>query len=159
MLKVPQKLDLALVLLRRLAENHTAGQPLSLDGVAQEASVSQGYLEEVARLLRSAGLVAGRRGSHGGYVLTKLASDITVADAVVAVLGSTWSAECLGEKSTRHGDAASGRLWRKVQGQVMTTLGSVTIAELAAQHAEAAPAATVTPLIAPRAATTAQKIG
>lgn len=138
MLKVPQKLDLALVLLRRLAENQAGGQPLSLDGVAQEASVSQGYLEEVARLLRAAGLVSGRRGSHGGYVLAKPASDISVADAVVAVLGRTWSAECLGEKPARHADAASSRLWRKVQGQVMTTLGAVTISELAAQHSEAA---------------------
>jgi Rrf2 family protein len=137
-LKVPQKLNLALLLLRRLAENQAGGHPMSLDGVSQEASVSQGYLEEVARLLRAAGLVAGRRGLHGGYVLAKPATDISVADAVVAVLGSTWSAECLSEKPTRQADAASSRLWRKVQGQVMTTLGAVTISELAAQHSEAA---------------------
>lgn len=132
MLKVPQKVDLALVLMRRLAEGQSDARPLSLDDVARDADVSQGYLEEIARLLRAAGLVTGRRGVRGGYVLARPAADISVADVVVALLGNTWTAECLGEKP-RGANAATEEtavLWRKVQGQVMTTLRAVTVAEL-----------------------------
>lgn len=130
-LKVPQKVDLALVLVMSLAKR-PAGQTASLDEVAREGAVSQGYLEEVARLLRAAGLVEGRRGAHGGYVLSRDSRDITVADIITAIEGRTWSAECLGEED-RPKVSANNDIWRKVQGQVMTTLHGMTIADLAAE--------------------------
>lgn len=129
MLKVPQKVDLALVLMRILADGQSASQTVSLDGVARQEGISQGYLEEVARLLRSAKLVSGRRGAGGGYVLTRPASEITVADVVTAILGGTWTTECLGEKLEKYRRVTTKALWKKVQGQVMTTLRGVTIAE------------------------------
>jgi len=134
-LKVPQKVDHALLLLRLLAERHGAGLPLSLEDVARAEQVSQGYLEEVARLLRAAGLVAGKRGAGGGYVLAKAPTDITVADVMIAIEGRTWTAECLGEAPKRARVAANDLIWRKVQGQVMTTLRGMTIADVAAEVA------------------------
>ncbi|HTM68898.1 MAG TPA: Rrf2 family transcriptional regulator [Candidatus Binatia bacterium] len=129
MLKVPQKVDHALSLMRLLAERQGTGAPLSLEDVAGTTKVSQGYLEEVARLLRAAKLIEGRRGAGGGYVLAKVAKDITVADVMVAIEGRTWTAECLGEQPKR---AANDAVWRKVQGQVMTTLGAISIADVVA---------------------------
>ncbi len=139
MLNVPQKADHALVLMRHLALRHAHGLPLSLEDVAKAEGISQGYLEEVARLLRTAKLVEGRRGAHGGYVLSREPQDITVADVVTAIEGHKWTAECLGDaKRTRV--AAHDMVWRKVQGQVMTTLRGMTIAnvaEVAVAHAKA----------------------
>ncbi len=120
-------MDHALLLVRHLAEG--VG-PVSLEEVATREKISQGYLEEVARLLRSAGLISGRRGAGGGYTLRQKPADITVADVITAMEGRTWTVECLGEGAKEHHVSANDAIWRKVQGQVMTTLHSMTIAEI-----------------------------
>lgn len=132
MLKVPQKVDHGLMLMRHLAANYAAKLPLSLEDVAKKEGVSQGYLEEVARLLRAAKLVEGRRGIGGGYVLAKNPAEITVANVVTALEGKTWTPECIGETPKRR-VSANDALWRRVQGQVMATLHAMTIAEVAAE--------------------------
>jgi len=137
-LKVSKKVDHALMLMRHLAACHDAKLPLSLEEVAKANAVSQGYLEEVVRLLRAAKLVESRRGAHGGYMLTREPQNITVSDVVTAIEGHKWMDECLG-KTKRTRVAAHDALWRKVQGQIMITLRSLTIAdvaEAAAVHAE-----------------------
>lgn len=129
------------MLMRHLATNYAAKTPLPLEDVAREERISQGYLEEVARLLRAAGLVEGRRGAHGGYVLARDPRDVTVADVMTAIEGQTWTAQCLGmsAEALAKGDGNPKRVracvheavWRKVQGQVMTTLRGITIADVA----------------------------
>ena len=133
--------------MRQLAEGFAAKKPVSLDEVARKERISQGYLEEVARLLRSAGLIAGRRGAGGGYVLARNPSEITVAEVITAMEGKTWMMECLGEMkgeqpvaarsslpAVRHANephvSANDAVWKKIQGQVMTTLHQTTIASL-----------------------------
>ena len=127
-LKVPHKVDHALLLVSNLAKRTAADQPLSLEEVAKKEGISQGYLEEVARLLRGAGIIVGRRGAKGGYVLAKEAVEITVADVIAAIEGGCWSDDCLGQEkepvAEKHG------VWRKVQGQVMATLYGMTINDL-----------------------------
>ena len=128
-LKVPQKVDHALLLVTVLAERYKAEKPLSLDEVAKKEGISQGYLEEVAHLLRAAGIVAGKRGAHGGYVLAKDPEEVTVANIITAMEGQTWTPECIGETPHRKVPANDG-IWRKVQGQVMSTLHNMTIADI-----------------------------
>lgn len=153
MLKVPQKLNNALDFMTRLAAAQNAGLgPVSLESAARDGGVSQGYLEEIVRHLRDNGLVTVRRGAHGGYALPRPATEITAADVMTALLGGSWAVECIGERTRfamKH--AASGSatrpaernaaLWRRVQGQVMTTLRGVTVAELAMRLASDTPTA------------------
>jgi Rrf2 family protein len=126
-LNIPQKVELAITLVTELAAHGTA-EPRSLEDIARKDGLSQGYLEEVARLLRSAGLIVGRRGAKGGYVLAKRPEEITVADVITAVEGRCWSENCLGQE--RDVVAERHEIWRKVQGQVMATLYGMTIKDL-----------------------------
>ena len=129
-LNIPRKVDHGLLILIALAEEYGSGRSRSLEEVANEGGVSQGYLEEVAGLLRMAGLVRGRRGAGGGYVLVKDPADISVADVITAIEGRCWSGECLGGSGAKAGFAARRDVWQKVQGQVMATLHGLTIAGL-----------------------------
>jgi Rrf2 family protein len=63
-----------------------AGGPVKGDVLAGRHGVSVGFLENILAELRRAGLVASKRGGHGGYWLARPAAEITVAD-VIAVLG------------------------------------------------------------------------
>jgi Rrf2 family protein len=63
-----------------------AGGPVKGDVLAGRHGVSVGFLENILAELRRAGIVASKRGGHGGYWLARPAEQITVAD-VIAVLG------------------------------------------------------------------------
>lgn len=126
-LKVPQKVLHGLCLVSNLAERYGSSTPISLEEIAEKERISQGFLEEIAALLRAAGIIRGRRGNGGGYLLIRDPRELTVADVITALEGGCWSEYCLGESETP--GRASNELWRKVQGQVMTTLYGMTIAE------------------------------
>ncbi|MEY4723776.1 MAG: hypothetical protein RLZZ324_1289 [Candidatus Parcubacteria bacterium] len=140
MLKIAQKSDYALLIAVRLAEKGPEGR-LSLEELASNEGISQGYLEEVAGLLRAAGIITGRRGAGGGYVLTRPAEAISLASIITATEGGAWATECIGgssgkpandgPKATNAKRAGSHQdLWRKVQGQIMTTLHGMTVADV-----------------------------
>jgi Rrf2 family nitric oxide-sensitive transcriptional repressor len=62
-----------------------AGRPATTQQIAAATRVPVGYLSKVLRALGKAGLVAARRGLHGGFVLTRSLDDLTVLDVVNAV--------------------------------------------------------------------------
>jgi Rrf2 family protein len=55
--------------------------------IALEAGTPPRFLSKILGELRAAGLVASRRGYHGGYVLLRDPRDITVAEITRAISG------------------------------------------------------------------------
>lgn len=139
LLKIPQKAQYGLLLVGELAARHldprlrrSGSQPLSLEVVAEKADISKKFLEQIAGDLRKAGLIEGRRGSAGGYVLLKDPSTLTVAEVVGAVEGPAKLDLC-----SAHGEAEkTDGIWAKLQGQILTTLSNTTIADLYYAHSE-----------------------
>ncbi len=70
----------ALLELTRLSDR----QYMSLTEIAEKHFVSKSYLEHLFVLLRRQGLVRGMRGMGGGYRLARPASQISMADIIVA---------------------------------------------------------------------------
>ena len=136
-LKIPLKIHHGVLLVTDIAAQFESGRAMTLEQVAKKELVSQGFLEEIAGLLRKAVLIAGRRGPGGGYVLAKKPDEITVADIVIALEGPIMLVECLGEESQCQLSAqCSNRdVWATVQRQMFGTLHGITIAELARQSA------------------------
>lgn len=66
---------------------HYKEGPLNVADLSEEQGISVSYLEQLFAYLRRGGLVQGVRGPGGGYVLTRPASDISLADIVAAVDG------------------------------------------------------------------------
>ena len=64
---------------------NTAGDPQTTGQIATATKVPPGYLSKVLQSLGRNGLVAAQRGKHGGFLLTKASSDITVLEVVNAV--------------------------------------------------------------------------
>src|ERR1700681_4180339 len=67
-----------------LAE-HSAGNPVSLAEIAENQEISLSYLEQLFAKLRKGGLVVSVRGPGGGYRLSRPASELRIADIIVAV--------------------------------------------------------------------------
>lgn len=90
----------ALRMMLDVARNGRTGDPVSLANVAERTGISRGYLEQLALALRSARLVRGVSGRHGGYKLTTPPTEITVGQIVEAAIGPVYLVDCLEDPTT-----------------------------------------------------------
>ena len=72
-------------------------KPVSLASVSERTGISHGYLEQVAMALRSARLVRGVAGRHGGYTLSLPPDKITVRQIIEATIGPVCVVDCIDE--------------------------------------------------------------
>jgi Rrf2 family protein len=90
----------ALRMMLDVARHGSGGDPVSLAAVSERTGISRGYLEQLAMALRSARLVRGVSGRHGGYKLTTMPSQITLGRIVEAAIGPVYIVDCLEDPST-----------------------------------------------------------
>ena len=106
--------------------------PVPLAEIAAHDGLPLAYLEHLVARLRKAGLVDSRRGSRGGYMLARPASEITMAEVVEALEGSIAPIECISEASdgsivcSRESSAdhvcPTKLLWTRVRVSIVRTL-------------------------------------
>src|SRR5215469_15389548 len=121
----------------------TADQPTSLKAIADAEGLPLAYLEQVVARLRRADLVMSARGAHGGYWLARDPAEITMYDVVAALEGPIAPMECfvhdqmerivcshLPQTQETTGPCATKLLWTRVQGGIIRSLQTTTLAEL-----------------------------
>ena len=69
-------------------------RPIALAELANSQEITIPYLEQIFRKLKSGGLVKATRGPGGGYVLSRPAESIYIADIVEAVEESLKMTRC-----------------------------------------------------------------
>jgi Rrf2 family protein len=120
------------------------GGPVPLAEIAAHDGLPLAYLEHLVARLRKAGLVDSRRGSRGGYMLSRPSTEITMAEVVEALEGSIAPIECISEaadgsivcsrESGRAGSQSNAcptkLLWTRVRSSIVTTLRETTLADL-----------------------------
>jgi Rrf2 family protein len=111
----------------------TDSVPLKGEMIAQAQDIPLGYLENVLRQLKHAGVVKSQRGTDGGYMLARSAEEITVADVIRAVDGPLASVRDSSPEALAYRGTAKPlvRLWVAVRANLRVVLESVTLAALA----------------------------
>ena len=105
--------------------------------IAARQAIPQRYLEQVLLALKRAGLLTSRRGSSGGYHLTRPPEEITVGAVLRAVEGRSAPFEAVNgdRRSTGAGEDLAA-LWREIGEAVSQVIDRLTFGELAARSAE-----------------------
>lgn len=115
---------------------HEGAGPVSLKSIADRQGLSEHYLEQLAAPLRKAGLIVSVRGAQGGYVLSRPARQITVADVIRVLEGPIGFSDCTVENETPP-DCASEcvvrGVWEKVTQQIVSVLEGITLQDLVDQ--------------------------
>jgi Rrf2 family cysteine metabolism transcriptional repressor len=116
-------------------------QPVPLAEIAEDGGLPLAYLEHLMARLRKSELVSSRRGSRGGYMLARAASEITMAEVVEALEGSIAPIECISEaadgsivcarESSPDNACPTKLLWTRVRFSIVSTLRETTLADLA----------------------------
>ena len=116
--------------------------PVHVRDLAKSQRVSERYLEQVLILLKVAGLVRSIRGAHGGFILARPPSEISLAEIIGAMEGSVSLVECVDhpEVCTRSAACVSRDVWGEVKKAVTDVLESVTLRDLVERQKEKQPA-------------------
>ena len=134
-MKVSTRGDYACRALLSLAM-HADGTPTSVRDIAERTALPQPYLEQILLALKGAGLVRSKRGVGGGYVLSRPADEITLAQIVSAVDGPI----VVGDFGEPHQNGACDHegqcvllaVWSNVGEHMRRLLEGQTLADIAA---------------------------
>lgn len=64
-----------------------AGEPVHVRRIGERQRIPEAFLEQIFQHLRRAGLVAGKRGPGGGFVLARPAAEISLREVIEALEG------------------------------------------------------------------------
>lgn len=116
------------------------GTPCTAQKIAEITQVPAPYLSKMMQGMVRANLVTSKRGLHGGFVLTKNASELTIWEVVDAVEPFQRIRECPLKIGSHHGTLCPlhGRLDRTME-MVEKTFRETTVAELLSQPGSKSP--------------------
>ena len=126
-------------LMVQLGRHYGAG-PASLAEIAAVEDMPRAYLEQLAFVLRDAGLVVSTRGAHGGYELARPPAAIPMSEVLRALEGPLAPMICATDEPghdlacDRTSSCTVNLLWIRVRDAVAGALDGVTLADLVPQR-------------------------
>ena len=108
----------AVMAMADLAKNHDP-RPVSLTEISLRQGISILYLEQLFLKLKQNRLVHSRRGSHGGYVLSKTPDQIKLSNIISAVNEEVKTLKC--NKNSKKG--CNGKLVKCITHSLWDELG------------------------------------
>ncbi|MCB0881269.1 MAG: Rrf2 family transcriptional regulator [Thermoleophilia bacterium] len=131
-MRISAKADYAV---RAAVELAAAGEgPVKGDAIARAQEIPLNFLENILRDLRTAGIVASRRGQDGGYWLARPGSEVSVADIIRAVEGPLAAVRGSHPEDTVYPGVAAPlqRVWIAVRTNLRAVAENVSVADIAA---------------------------
>lgn len=136
-MKISTKGRYALRLMIDIAQ-HSNGETVSLKDISKRQDISLKYLEQIVNLLSKTGFVKSRRGSQGGYKLTRSPEEYTIGDILRVTEGEMAPVSCLEDEVNQCPKAETCPtigFWKGLYETINNYLDSATIADLM-QNAE-----------------------
>jgi Rrf2 family protein len=144
MLRLSKKADYALLALRHLAAHADRGA-VSARELAESYDIPSELLAKVLQKLVHARLLESHQGTRGGYVLSRPAGAMSVAEVIQVIDGPLTVTACSEvDHSCDQFSKCNIRdpLWR-IKDRIVSALSSTSVAELAADMPAIAPSAGV----------------
>ena len=118
---------------------HFGTGPASLAEIAAAEDMPRAYLEQLAFVLRDAGLVVSTRGARGGYELARSPETILMSEVLRALEGPLAPMICATEEDAHDACARTSSctvnlLWVRVRDAVAGALDGVSLADLVPQR-------------------------
>ncbi len=119
----------------QLARHHHEGRPVAISEIAKSEGLSIQYVGKLMHELRRGGLITSMRGIHGGFILAKSPSDISVAEIFGIMGGETPEHLCTKfsgnlSECIHLGECSIRSVWSFIMSQVNDVLRRVTLADL-----------------------------
>ncbi len=136
-MSVSQKCQYSLRSVFELAKHHGEG-PMKIADIATAQAIPARFLEVILNQLKQGGFVESRRGSSGGYVLTRSPAALTVGEIIRFIEGPLSPVQCItgstGDQCPLRGDCAFLSLWERVEGALSEVYDSTSFEDLVEQE-------------------------
>jgi Rrf2 family iron-sulfur cluster assembly transcriptional regulator len=110
---------------------HGAERPVSLADISGRQAISLSYLEQLFSRLRRSDLVKSVRGPGGGYRLSRVKSEIYVAQIIDAVNETVDATGCGGNSDCQQGEVClTHHLWCDLSDQIHGFLSGISLENL-----------------------------
>src|SRR6266576_2044234 len=93
-MKISARDEYALSAVLELALNYDTEAPVRVQDIAQRQGIPMKFLFQIMQILKRLDIVRSRRGTDGGFTLTRPPSQITVGDVIKAMSGPYVQLSC-----------------------------------------------------------------
>jgi Rrf2 family protein len=132
-LKISTKATYGILAALDLASNNGT-VPVQAKAIARRQMIPVRFLEQVLHAMKQAGLVDSMRGAQGGYMLNRLATEISLADIIEALDGPLSPSPTRGTAARRprhrKPDALLAAVWEQVREAELKVLGALSLKDL-----------------------------
>ncbi|MDP3998281.1 MAG: Rrf2 family transcriptional regulator [bacterium] len=108
--------------------------PISLSTISQNERIPHDYLEQLMIPLRRYGLVKAKRGTRGGYLLSREPRKITLKEIIQALEGDMAPVVCVAKGGKvlcpTEKSCGSKKVWQKVQKNILQALNAINLKEV-----------------------------
>src|SRR5206468_12633893 len=94
-MKISARDEYACSAVLELALNYDSEAPIRVQDIAERQGIPMKFLFQIMQILKRVDIVRSRRGTEGGYVLSRSPSQITARDAMRAMSGPFVQLSCL----------------------------------------------------------------
>ncbi len=110
--------------------------PVLLKDIAASEGISEKYLSQIIIPLKGKGLVSALRGAHGGYLLSRPASEIKLREIIEPLEGDLSLVECVGSPHIcdRSVACVTKEIWDKMSLLLADFLDSITLEDMARMY-------------------------
>jgi len=130
-MKLSTKARHAITAMMDLALNDKV-RPVTLAEISQSQGISLSYLEQLFAKLRKSGLVIGVRGPGGGYKLSRVSSEISIAQIISAIDEYRSQVDqAVTLESTLEEKYVTHVMWDELSERIYNFLDGITLAEFA----------------------------
>ena len=134
-MKISARDEYACAAVLELALNYDAEMPIRVQDIAQRQGIPTKFLFQIMQILKRVDIVRSRRGTEGGYVLTRPPNQLTVGDVIRSMSGPFVQLSCL-ESGNFLDDCGKQNMcqfkpiWAEVDRAIGSVLNGVTFEEL-----------------------------
>jgi FeS assembly SUF system regulator len=130
MLRIGKMTDYAMLIMSQMAK--TPDSILSATALADALHLTAPTVSKILKMLSEANLVNSIRGAEGGYLLSKPAIEISVADIIAAMEGDLALTECCEASGlcVIDSNCTMRANWKKINKMVYIMLSKLTIVDM-----------------------------
>src|SRR3989442_3694623 len=125
-MKISARDEYACSAVLELALNYDGEAPVRVQDIAERQGIPMKFLFQIMQILKRVDIVRSRRGTEGGYTLTRHPSQITVGDVLIAMSGPFVQLSCLESSNF----AEFKPIWVEVDRAIGNVLNNITFEEL-----------------------------
>jgi len=130
-MRISAKVDYAI---RAALELASAGddEPVKGDDISEAQDIPLKFLENILGELKHHGIIASRRGAHGGYWLAKPADEVSLGDVVRAVEGPLATVRGHGSEALDYKGGAKPlqAIWIALRANIRAVMDEVTLQDV-----------------------------